>query len=120
MFKDLIKNHDWYYQYSDNSRVYDKGYNSSIALEKEYKRLACPFSMKELHAWSWYRVIGKEPKQFVLIKDENEAKNLNITFNRPGYYQRGQNPNWNISALQEVDVISEDRFVEIDNWIKDK
>jgi hypothetical protein len=39
MFEDLCKNHDWYYAYSDDHRVYKKGHAADIALKHKYNSL---------------------------------------------------------------------------------
>jgi hypothetical protein len=39
MFEDMCKNHDWYFQYSDDHSVYKRGYAAETALKHKYTML---------------------------------------------------------------------------------
>ena len=36
---DLLKYHDWTYEYSDDNRAYEWGYNNKIDIDRELERL---------------------------------------------------------------------------------
>tara|TARA_R100001198_G_scaffold78006_1_gene50088 strand:+ start:76 stop:363 length:288 start_codon:yes stop_codon:yes gene_type:complete len=36
---DLLKYHDWTYEYSDDNRAYEWGYNNKIEIDRELERL---------------------------------------------------------------------------------
>ena len=51
-FAKRLKNHDWYYGYSDDHKVWTRGRNASAALRKTKEELDCPFTMNELKTWA--------------------------------------------------------------------
>lgn len=49
--KDLIIKHDWYFDYSDDNRVYQRGYDELLNIINLRKQLNCPFTILELKYW---------------------------------------------------------------------
>lgn len=55
-FYDKCKHHDWFYEYSDDGRVYDKGRNARYELQKFCKMHP---KYKEIYRqWSYYKFSG--------------------------------------------------------------
>lgn len=54
MFEQLCKDHDWYYQYSDDHRVWTKGRDEYSRLQSKYQWMLtkCPESAKAI--WEQY------------------------------------------------------------------
>ena len=51
------QSHDWYYQYSDDGRVYDRGRETSHRLQSKAK--THPALMEIYKSWSNYKFTGK-------------------------------------------------------------
>ena len=51
-FGTKLRQHDWYYGYSDDHRVWTRGRNQMQALRTAHEDLACPFTMAELNTWA--------------------------------------------------------------------
>jgi hypothetical protein len=60
-FYDRCKHIDWYYDYSDDGRVYERGRNAMRQLEAEAK--AAPELKAIFDAWHDYYHVGKPPGQ---------------------------------------------------------
>ena len=67
-FGKSLKNHDWYYQYSDDSRSYRRGQDQRHQLSKMHTSLDCPFAMTELRKWAHNMIVDRfleeEPGQW--------------------------------------------------------
>lgn len=60
-FEKLLKNHDWYYEYSDDHRVWRNGCNEFDALVKMRNELKKEFDVKVLdQIWNKYSPFSKE------------------------------------------------------------
>ena len=51
-FGKALRNHDWYYQYSDDARSYRRGSDQRHALALAHSELQCPYAMTELCKWA--------------------------------------------------------------------
>jgi len=46
-----VRNHDWYYTYSDDHQIWSKGKGELRRIKGLISSLKCPFSLHELKAW---------------------------------------------------------------------
>ena len=51
-FGTKLRQHDWYYGYSDDHRVWTRGRNQMQALRTAHEDLECPFTMADLNTWA--------------------------------------------------------------------
>jgi len=58
----LLKNHDWFYQYSDDHRVYESGYRESNTINKVIEALKDAGLSKE--AYTLYEKYLPEPLKY--------------------------------------------------------
>lgn len=51
-FGKSLRNHDWYYAYSDDHRVWTKGREAQQKLLSTHQELECPYSLADLRGWA--------------------------------------------------------------------
>jgi len=51
-FGQKLRQHDWYYGYSDDHRVWTRGRNQMKLLRESHDFLSCPFEMSLLEKWA--------------------------------------------------------------------
>ena len=66
----MIANQDWYYQYSDDHRVYSKGESDFMHLDALRKKLSCPYSMAELQDYAFQKSKKSEEIKNWLLKND--------------------------------------------------
>lgn len=100
-FKIKITNHDWYYMYSDDYRVYSKGYFESDQIIKFHRELNCPFNLKELSNFV----------HNMIFEDFEERKH--------GMFYR-KNSKYKTAPASIDDLISQSKAIEINDWFNDE
>tara|TARA_B100000674_G_C37680392_1_gene841253 strand:+ start:453 stop:803 length:351 start_codon:yes stop_codon:yes gene_type:complete len=56
-FGTKLRQHDWYYGYSDDHRVWTRGRNQMQVLRTAHEDLECPFDMKLLEKWAHKMIV---------------------------------------------------------------
>lgn len=117
--KDCLVKHDWYFEYSDDGRVYDRGYSEYQNIIKLIVQLECPFSFLELKDWQFGYVIGPEMGQLIYLRTTEEAKKHGLSFpvDKPGYYKRTIN-NWAQVPVHEILIMSGEKYNNIEQWFE--
>ncbi len=93
-----LANHDWYYEYSDDSRVWRRGRQREQALQRELEEARCPYPMHEIRM-TVHKMIFE---QFELDED--------------GKYYRQPRQKW-VAGARAQDLITQARADEIENWL---
>lgn len=57
-FKKKLKGHDWYYNYSDDHNVWERGKRQLQNIVALYDSTNCPFDLVELRMWANGMIIG--------------------------------------------------------------
>jgi hypothetical protein len=117
--KNCLVKHDWYFEYSDNRCVYERGYSEYQNIIKLMVQLECPFSFLELQSWRFGYVIGPEMDQLIYLRTTEEAKKhgLNFPVDEPGYYKRTIQ-NWAQVPVNERLFISSEKYNGIEQWFE--
>jgi len=98
-FKTKLENHDWYYDYSDDYRVWENGRLEFSNLSAMHDKLKSPFSMVELRQWAY---------DMVLEKFEED---------KPGeFYRKGASQKC-ITPSKRQNLLTLARFQEIEDWL---
>jgi len=94
-----LKGHDWYYAYSDDSRVWRNGQSQSDMLNKRHKELDCPYNMTTLRKWSHNLIV----EQFV-----EEI---------PGEWYRHPRKYKSIAPCKREDLITQELHDQVTQWM---
>ena len=100
----LFKDHDYYYEYSDDSRVWSNGRGQRRKLQEKMKELDCSFSLMEFHAYQNKWII----EEMVPYKDG---------FARPERADEWDRQGWNVAATCESWTITLEKYNEIAQWL---
>ena len=98
-FGKKLKQHDWYYGYSDDHRVWTRGRNAAAALAKTHDELDCPFDMKLLCKWA---------HKMILEQFAEEA---------PGEWYRQPRKYKCVAPTKREELITLAQHDEITNWM---
>ena len=52
-----LKQHDWYYGYSDDHRAWTRGRDQAGVLRRAHEELDCPYTMGELQTWAFKMIV---------------------------------------------------------------
>ena len=94
-----LRNHDWYYMYSDDGRVYKRGRQRTIALRERMQSLECPFTMDELRMAAHKMIVEEFAEE------------------EPGKWYRQPRKFKSIAPTQREDLITQDEYAKIMEWI---
>ena len=98
-FGSKLKNHDWYYGYSDDHRVWTRGRDAAGRLRRAHEALDCPFDMGLLQKWAFNSIV----EQFA----EEE----------PGKWYRQPRKYKSIAPTKFEDLITQAQHDEITQWM---
>jgi hypothetical protein len=98
-FGKKLRNHDWYFGYSDDHRVWKRGQEASRVLRTSHEDLDCPWDMNTLQKWSGRMIV----EQFA--EETPEA-----WYRQPRKYQ-------NIASASRADLITQAEYDEITQWL---
>ena len=98
-FKEQVKRHDWYFEYSDDHRVWTRGRKALGELKMNHAALECPFDLQTLCKWAHNMIL----EQF------SEEK--------PGEYYRQPRKYKYIAPTRRDDLITQEEFDAIETWM---
>ena len=99
-----LRNFDWYYMMSDDSRVWRRGKDRMATLSNDLKDLNCPYGMGEL------RRVAHE-----------QVEDLYEKFENGNYYKPELKAKWSsIAPTDPKDMISREKYEEIISWLENK
>ena len=98
-FGSKLKQHDWYYGYSDDHRSWTRGRDQAAVLRSAHAELNCPFTMKELSKWAHKMIL----EQFA----EEE----------PGAWYRQPRKYKCIAPTKREELITQAQHDEITQWM---
>ena len=99
---ETLRNHDWYYMYSDDHRVWDRGRVRHLELRKRVERLNCPWTLDEL----------RRAVQEMIFEDFAEEE--------PGKWYRQPRKYKNIAPTQRDELMHRADQVQILAWIENQ
>jgi hypothetical protein len=95
-----LKIHDWYYCYSDDHGVWQRGTAALKKLRGCHKELGCPFSLEDLRKWAHNMIVGR----FV---EESPGK----WYVHPKKYQ-------SVAPASRADLVTDEEWNNIENWME--
>ena len=98
-FASKIKSHDWYYGYSDDHSVWQRGHKAAANLRRAQQELSCPFTMSELQTWAHNMIL----EQFA----EEE----------PGCWYRQPRKYKSVAPAKREELIPQSLHDEITHWM---
>lgn len=98
-FGKALKQHDWYYNYSDDHRVWKRGQTAQGRLWTAHAELECPYDMSTLCKWAHNMIV----EQFA---EES-----------PGEWYRQPRKYKSIAPCDRNDLIAEALHSEITLWM---
>ena len=98
-FGTKLRQHDWYYGYSDDYSVWRRGQQARKDLQTAHTELDCPFSMGELRKWT-YNMILEEFEEM-----------------EPGKWWRVPRKYSCIAPTKREDLITQAQHDEITQWM---
>lgn len=98
-FGSKLKNHDWYYAYSDDHSVWKRGQAASARLRAACEELDCPFDMGLLQKWA-----------FKMIVEEFAEEAPGKWYRQPRIYK-------SIAPTKFEDLITQAQHDEITQWM---
>ena len=98
-FGTKLRQHDWYYAYSDDHRVWTRGRNQMQALRTAHAELDCPFDMGLLNKWS----------HNMILEDFAEEE--------PGAWYKQPRKYKCIAPSKREDLITQAQHDEITQWM---
>ena len=99
-----LKNFDWYYAYSDDHRVWKRGRERFMQLNRDLKEMNCPFETSELRRAAYEQV-----------------DDLYEQFEDGGYYKPEDKAKWSsIASTSPEDMITRDKYNTILEWLEGK
>ena len=103
-FKNMLIDHDWYYAFSDDNRVFWKGRDSYYALMDIAKALDCPWPL---------RVMGNYINGKVVSKYFQPNPNEDLW-----YHESVTDTKW-AASLQRIDLLSQEDYNKINSWFEE-
>ena len=100
-FAYALKNHDWYYEYSDDHRYYTAGREQLQELRSVHDNLQCPFPISELKKWAHDMIVGRFVEQ------------------SPGEWYVYPLKHKNMAPVTRQDLATQDEWQAINNWLED-
>jgi hypothetical protein len=84
-----LTNHDWFHEYSDDHRVWQRGHARQAELKAELDRLNCPFTMRDIRMSVQKMILDEfaEEKPGQWYRQPKLYKNVAPT-GRPGLIER--------------------------------
>tara|TARA_Y100000310_G_scaffold306293_1_gene347295 strand:+ start:1224 stop:1538 length:315 start_codon:yes stop_codon:yes gene_type:complete len=98
-FESALRNHDWYYAYSDDHSYWTAGVSQARSLNIMHNQLSCPYSMVKLQSWV-----------FKMVKD-------NFIEEEPGKWYRIPRQKY-AAPTEEKDLLTKEEHDEISEWFK--
>ena len=95
-----LRNHDWFYAYSDDSRVWKKGREKEKLLQEDMKNRECPYPLGDV----------RMTVQNMILEDFTERE-TNRWFRDPENSR-------NFAPVMRRDLIERERAEEIIQWIE--
>ena len=95
-----LTNHDWYYAYSDDHRVWKRGRQRQQALQLELEEARCPYTMSEIRM-----TVHK------MILEDFVEEQPNRWYRHPRKYK-------NVAPAQRSGLIERARASEITEWFE--
>ena len=98
MILDDLRSHDWYHEYSDDTRVFLAGRAAKKTLEARLKAARCPFEWWHIN----YAIFNRILERHTIVKDGN-------------YYD----PNWkyNYVPRRRSELITQEEADQIMAWL---
>ena len=94
-----LKNHDWYYAYSDDHRSYSAGRRNEALLREMHKDFECPYSLATLRTWAHNMIL----EQFAEEKPDE-------WYRQPRKYM-------SVAPVKRADLITQAYHDEITQWM---
>lgn len=102
-FQEMLNSHDWYYAFSDDHRVYNRGRDSYCKMMDTAKALDCPWPLRIMGNYVNGKVISK-------YFQPDPSKDF-------WYHESVTDTKWAMS-LQKIDLLSQEDYNKINSWIK--
>ena len=100
-FGTKLKQHDWYYGYSDDHRYWTRGRDQAAVLRVAHKELDCPWDMGTLQKWAFKMIV----EEFA-----EEVPGSNEWFRQPRKYKC-------VAPVKHEELITQAQHDEITNWM---
>ena len=97
-----LRNHDWYYMYSDDYQVVRKGRNNEMLVKDKVRSLNCPYTMTQL----------RQAVHKMVLEDFVEEE--------PGKWFRHPKKFTNIAPTRREELMSKKEHDQIMDWIKNQ
>lgn len=104
LFREMLGNHDWYYAFSDDHRVYSTGRESYYALMDAAKAINCPWPLSVMQNYINGLTITKyyQPDP---TKDE-------------WYHHTVTNTRWSMGVTKDM-LLTQEEYSKIQSWFGD-
>ena len=96
----ILKNFDWWYAYSDDHRVWQRGRKAEFELKNRLAALNCPYTISEL------RMATSE----MVVEDFEEDEN--------GYWYRQPRKYKNVAGVRREDLMHRADQVQVLAWVE--
>jgi len=97
-----LKNHDWFYGYSDDHRVWRRGRQRQKELARDLEGMNCPYNLAEI----------RMTVQDMILEDFAEEGDS-------GYWYRQPRKHKNVAGVLKTSLIERARANEITRWFKE-
>ena len=97
-----LKNHDWYYGYSDDHRVWQRGRQRQQELIRDLEGMGCPYTLSEIRM----TVLDMIAEDFA---EEGDT----------GYWYRQPRKYKNVAGVLRTSLIERARADEITRWFEE-
>jgi len=97
-FGTQVKNHDWYYMYSDDHRYYTSGARSARQIQNLMKEYECPFTWAQLQSWAHNMILERFAEE------------------EPGCWYRQPRKYKYMAPAERKDLVTEAQHDEITQW----
>jgi len=98
-FGKALKGHDWYYAYSDDHRVWQRGKQRSSALRSQHAQLECPFDMHMLRKWAHSMIVDQFAEE------------------EPGEWYRQPRKYKSVAPCTRANLITQKEYDEVTLWM---
>jgi len=103
--KQLLENHDWSYEYSDDSYMYNRGAKQKRDILNRMQELKCPYTFLQLQKWSGKMVL----ENYILDPGTNSY-----------YRQEWRDKGWKMYQPKISELMYRDEWEQIEAWLKDQ
>ena len=97
-----LRNHDWYFAYSDDHAVWNRGRVRGLELKNRIKNLDCPYTMTQL----------RQAVHNMVLEDFVEEE--------PGKWFRHPRKYTHIAPTRREELLSKKEHEQIMDWIKNQ